>query len=41
MLPDAYKSLRQSLPLRQNPPACAPWGRPVTWIGSLICSDRV
>ena len=36
-----YKSLRRCLRLRQNPPACAPRACCVTWIGSLIPSDRV
>jgi Fe-S-cluster containining protein len=36
----AHKSLRRCLRLRQNPPACAPWGGSVTLIGSLISSDR-
>jgi hypothetical protein len=28
-----YTSLRLCLQLRQNPPACAPWGRVLLWSG--------
>ncbi len=37
----ATAPLRRCLQLLQNPPACAPWGRSVTWLGSLTVSDRV
>jgi hypothetical protein len=41
LLPASYNTLRRCLQLRQNLPACAPWGRSVTWFLSLPISDRV
>jgi hypothetical protein len=40
-LPKGYNTLWQRLQLPQNPPACALLGPSVTWLVSLIPSDRV